>query len=46
MKNLFRAWLSHEAAWWQFWWPQSGTAGGFLMGCVLGGVLAFLGVRV
>ena len=28
-------WRLHPAAWWQFWYPQSGMLGGFIAGWVV-----------
>lgn len=36
------AWWAHPAQPWEFWWPQSGLAGGFFLGCVLSGAVAWL----
>lgn len=43
---LFRQWQAREAAWWQFWRPQSGTLGGMIMGVLLGGVFVLCRVCV
>ena len=28
-------WRLHPAAWWEFWYPQSGMLGGFLTGSLI-----------
>lgn len=35
MIRVLAHWSLHPAAWWQFWYPQSGPIGGFIMGWLL-----------
>jgi hypothetical protein len=37
--RLVRAWFFREAAFWQFWRPQSGLPGGVICGVVFCGVV-------
>ena len=39
MKKQIRRWMRKEASWYEFWMPQSGVLGGFVLGSTLGYVL-------
>jgi hypothetical protein len=40
--RFLRKWANADAKWWQFWMPQSGHAGGLIIGAiVLSGILLY-----
>ncbi len=38
---MLKRWLTHPAEWWEFWYPQSGYAGGGMIGAAIF-ILTFL----
>jgi len=42
MNKYIKYWWFREAKWWQFWYPQSGFCGGFILGCVVVVVLIII----